>query len=234
MWRIRIFPCQRKFLQNFESSNHKLLFEFYADKELSDSLFSYEYILGLIFAVAAAPEIPMPEKWLIWVFKQRGQLSCEQQADKLTDVLMGLLQRQLKNMSDGKISLPADFQYPHEISPENHVSRWFAGLLAGHSQLENVWQQAWQKMGAQSAEQIFVLQRDLRHCLGLFSTFADIPLALQQAQDKGGSEHQTKLEGSLPKIFLSLPESLQTYVNLSGKLVDFLPNQFETFSKEIK
>jgi uncharacterized protein len=221
-------------LQHFESNNHKLLFEFCSNKELSGSLFSYEYILGLIFAVAAAPEIPMPEKWLVWAFRQRGQLSSEQQADKLTDVLIGLLQRQLKNMSDGKISLPSEFHYPHEISPESNVSRWFAGLLAGHSQLENVWQQAWQKMGLQSEEQIFILQRDLRHCLGVFSTFADIPLALQQAQDKGGSAHRVKLEALLPKIFLSLPESLQTYVNLSGKLVDFLPNQFETFSQDLK
>ncbi|MFT4937963.1 MAG: hypothetical protein ACI88A_000985 [Paraglaciecola sp.] len=221
-------------MQHFESSNHRLLFEFFSSEELSGSLYSYEYILGLIFAVAAAPEIPMPEQWLTWVFKQRGQLSSEQQADKLTDVLVGLLQQQLKNMSDGKISLPVEFQYPHEIGPKNNVSRWFSGLLAGHSQLEGVWQQAWQKMGAQSAQQIFVLQRDLRHCLSVFSTFADIPLALQQAQDKGGSAKQAKLEGLLPKIFLSLPESLQTYVNLSGKLVDFLPNQFETFTQECK
>jgi uncharacterized protein len=137
-------------------------------------------------------------------------------------------------MSDGKISFPAEFQYPQEIDPENNVSRWFAGLLAGHSQLESVWQQAWQKMGAQSEKQIFVLQKDLRHCLGVFSTFADIPLALQQAEDKGGSAQQTRLKNLLPKIFLSLPASLQTYVNLSGRLVDFLPNQFETFSQELK
>lgn len=218
-------------MQQFESISHQTLSDMCADSTLTGVLQSYDYICGLIFAVASSPEIPMPEQWLLWVFKQRGRLRDEQQADGLSDALMALLQQQLKDMSDECISLPADYQYPQDISRQNRVSQWFSGLLAGHSQLEPVWQHAWMKMGKQAEPQMFILQKNLRHCLSLFSSFADIPLALEQAAEKGGSTQKERLENMLPKIFLSLPESLTTYVKLSGKLVDYLPNQFETFKK---
>ena len=198
---------------------------------LSGTLHGYDYIRGVIFAVAASPEIPMPQQWLLWVFKQRGQLSDEQQADNITDVLMGLLQQQLKDMSDECIMLPNSYRFSENTPDDNNVSRWFRGLLAAHSQLEPVWNHAWMKMGKQAEPQMFVLQKDLRHCLSLFSTFANIPLALEQAAEKGGEAHKEQLDKMLPKIFLSLPESLKTYVKLSGRLVDYLPNQFETFKK---
>jgi uncharacterized protein len=72
------------------------------------------------------------------------------------------------------------------------------------------------------------LQKDLSHCLYMFTTFADIPLAVKQAENRGNDQ----LLNILPKIFLSFPETLKTYVGLSGRLVDYLPNQFETFEQK--
>jgi uncharacterized protein len=218
-------------LQQFESNSHQALAELCADGALAGALHSYDYIHGLIFAVASAPEIPMPEQWLPWVIKQRGQLRDEQQADSLSDALMVLLQQQLKDMSDERITLPSEYNYAPNVAANSPVSQWFCGLLAGHSQLEDVWLDAWGKMGKQGDSEIFSLQKDLKHCLRLFSTFADIPLALEQAAEKDGEDKRTELEQMLPTIFLSLSRSLIIYVGLSGRLVDYLPNQFETFQK---
>ena len=212
-------------MNKFESVVHQQLFELCEQVELEDVLHSYDYICGLIFAVAAAPEIPMPETWLVWVFKQRGQLSSTEQADHLTDVLMGLLQWQLRQMRDELVTLPPGCRLCEPPQHSVALSDYCAGLLAGHSQLEVVWQTSWQKMKLDTPQQLTDLQKDFRHCLLMFSTFADIPLAIKQAKARG-NENFPQL---LAKIYLSLPEALGKYVALSGAMVDFLPDQFETF-----
>ena len=218
-------------MQQFESNSHQTLAALCADQALAGVLHSYDYIGGVIFAVASAPEIPMPEQWLPWVIKPHGKLRDEQQADRLSDVLMGLLQQQLKDMSDERIALPAEHSYPQGGAINSAVSQWFCGLLVAHSHLEGVWLEAWGKMGNQAEGEMFSLQKDLKHCLRLFSTFADIPLALEQATENGGDSKRAELERMLPTIFLSLSTSLTSYVGLSGRLVDYLPNQFESFKK---
>jgi uncharacterized protein len=178
---------------------------YYCDHLLKGILHPIEYVQGLVFAVAAAPEIPMPDKWLLWVFKQHGQITDIQQADKLTDLLMKELQRQLQLMRTNSIELPQHFAFP--------------------SLLETVWQDAWDRVEKQAPEQLPSMQKNLRHCLSMFTTFADISFARNQAIQQ--SNHD--LEAQLPTIFLSLTDALQTYVRLSGVLVDFMPDQFETF-----
>ena len=196
-------------------------------KALSGVLHPYAFIRGLIFAVAAAPEIPMPEVWLPWAIKTNNQLTSTEQADELTDILMKVLQEQLKDMSEEKIALPKDVTFTPQSQESSPVAIWCQGLLFGHSQLEPIWQQAWNKMKVSEKTQMQQLQKDLSHCLYMFSTFADVPLAVKQAEGRGNDQ----LLNILPKIFLSFPQTLKTYVGLSGRLVDFLPNQFETFVK---
>ena len=94
-------------MQKFESDPQLLLKTLCDSKELADVIHPYAFIQGLIFTVAAAPEIPMPEKWLPWAIKTNNQLTSIEQADQLTDVLMKALQQQLKNMSEEKIQLPS-------------------------------------------------------------------------------------------------------------------------------
>lgn len=196
---------------------------------LQNILHPYQYIRGMIFSVSAAPEIPMPEQWLVWALTQRGQITSTQQADKLTDILMGLLQQQLRDMRDDKISLPASLELPNDYTASSPLSQWMMGLLAGHSQLESVWQQAWDRVANHAPQALPKMQKDLTFCLGMFSTFADIPLALEQADLKGNQD----LKEKLPTVFLSLPQALNQYVALSGKLVDYLPDQFETFTQSV-
>lgn len=214
-------------MQKFESDPQLLLKTLCDSKELADVIHPYAFIQGLIFTVAAAPEIPMPEKWLPWAIKTNNQLTSIEQADQLTDVLMKALQQQLKNMSEEKIQLPSGITFNENEQGQSTLSQWCQGMLLGHSQLESVWQDAWNKMQVTEAEKMQQLQKDLSHCLYMFSTFADVPLAVKQAQSRGNDQ----LLNILPKIFLSFPQTLKTYVGLSGRLVDFLPNQFETFQK---
>lgn len=210
------------------SSKHPDDLSHYCNHLLKDVLHPFEYVQGLVFAVAAAPEIPMPDKWLLWVFKQHGQINNIQQADQLTDLLMKELQRQLQLMRCDSITLPEEFEFP--TSNDAPVSVWLTGLLAGHSLLETVWQEAWDRVTKQAPKQLPSMQKNLRHCLSMLTTFADIPLAISQANQQGNSE----LEAQLPKIFLSLSDALHTYVNMSGMLVDFMPDQFETFVQDSK
>ena len=202
---------------------------------LSHALFSVDYLKGLVFAVASAPEIPMPEVWLPWIFRQHGQVPDTQTADKLTDLLMSLLQHQLRLMRDEQVTLDSAYVLPENAqcvqSSDLALSRWCSGVLAGHSQLESVWNNAWQKMQKKSPDAMQAAAKDLTHCLTMLSTFADLPLAYEQAKKRQNEEQFVLL---LPTVFLSLQPALKTYVGLSGKLVEYLPNQFETFSQPRK
>jgi uncharacterized protein len=212
-------------MQNFESNTHASLSSLCESKELLDVLHPYAFIQGIVFAVAAAPEIPMPEKWLPWAIKTSNQLTSTEQADNLADILMKMLQEKLKSMSEEKVHLPMGVTFSQQGQEQSSVAVWCQGMLFGHSQLEPVWQHAWDKMQLSEATQMQQLQKDLSHCLYMFTTFADIPLAVKQAESRGNDQ----LLNILPKIFLSFPQTLKTYVGLSGRLVDYLPNQFETF-----
>lgn len=215
-------------MQKFESPAHASLSALCQSDELLGVLHPYAFIQGVVFAVAAAPEIPMPEKWLPWAIKTSHQLTSTEQADNLTDILMKTLQEQLKSMSEEKIQLPLGITFQQEGQEQSSVAVWCQGMLFGHSQLEPVWQNAWNKMQASEMTQMQQLQKDLSHCLYMFTTFADIPLAVKQAESRGNDQ----LLNILPQIFLSFPQTLKTYVGLSGRLVDFLPNQFETFEQK--
>ncbi|MDO6694119.1 UPF0149 family protein [Aliiglaciecola sp. 3_MG-2023] len=186
------------------------------------------YLAGLVFAVSAAPEIPMPDVWLGWAFKQRGAGISESEIDHIAEVLMGVLQHELANMRENLIEYPEKGKpLPDDLNQDIAVSQWLQGLLTGHSHLESVWQSCWQQVENQQPDKVQGFQRDLKHCLLMFSSFANIPMALEQAK----KVNNLKLLDNLPKIYASLPTALKTYVDLSGQLAKFLPHQFETFSQ---
>ncbi|MCY7295327.1 UPF0149 family protein [Alteromonas sp. a30] len=185
------------------------------------------YIDGVLFAVSAAPEIPMPEVWLPWVVKNQGGIQ-QKHIDQLMGVLLERLKSRLSSMRDERFYLPERCQFEAQSSNQD-LTDWLTGLLVGHQQLESVWQDAWQHMLKGAPEEQAALRRDLSHCLRMFSTFADPTLAIQQAKETGN----LSLEGKLAQIFLSFPKALQQYVDISGKLVSYLPNQFELYQEPI-
>lgn len=61
----------------------------------------------------------------------------------------------------------------------------------------------------------------------MLTTFADIPLAIS----KKSPQQQPVFVAALPQLFLSLPGAIEQYVELSGQVAAYLPNQFEQFSQ---
>ena len=172
-------------MQKFESAAHASLHSLCESEKLLDVLHPYAFIQGVVFAVAAAPEIPMPEKWLPWVIKTSNQLISTEQADEITDILMKLLQQQLKSMSEEKIHLPMDITFIQDGQKQSSVAVWCQGMLFGHSQLETTWQDAWSKMQVSEVIQMQQLQKDLSHCLYMFSTFWSSPTSGKTGWEKG-------------------------------------------------
>ena len=184
------------------------------------------YLQGLIFGVAACPEIPMPEQWMPWVLRANANTAISKpQADELADYLMGQLRDTLDTMRKDKPLLPAGYEWQGKAHQQSDLKRWLSGLLTAHQQLEKQWQQAWQ-MGEQTLD-LPALSARLNRCLKLFSTLADPALRLQQTP----AAKRQELEDGVPRLAASLPAMLKEYVETSGALVQGLPNQFEVVPK---
>jgi len=216
-------------------SQDDLLAELCQQKPFQSALHRYYYIHGLITAVSACPEIPMPEQWMAWTFKASSAKLNTSEQDKVANALMTTLQSQLRCMTEKSALMPNETAFTDSelqkvndtLSVNSPLSLWCSGLLAGHSQLENVWLNAWDKMLEKEPTQLKARQKQLKHVLSMLSTFANVPLAIEQAENNGNSA----LRNHLATIARSLPNALNEYVDLSGSLVSYIENQFETFVK---
>jgi uncharacterized protein len=204
------------------------LLQIYQKPENAAILHSRFYVEGAIFGAGVSPEIPMPDVWLPWAIKHQGQMKNNQQADAITDALFDYFKFCLQQMKANQQVLPNYCRFendPEDWGSDSALSQWLQGLLSAHSSMESVWQNAWQLMQSKNPEKAPQLAKQLKHSLGMFSTFADINLAIAQANKRGQVDFITKL----PLIAKSLPETLKTYVSISGELASYLPNQFESF-----
>ena len=217
----------------------------YLKAENQQVLHPQPYVEGVLFGAGVTPEIPMPDAWLTWTIANHGQMRNTQQADQITDALFAYFKQCLAMMTNNEVALPTYILHMiEELKSENlggdsDISKlladnspsalWLNGLLQAHAHTETVWQNAWKLMQAKSSEvdheKAEDLAKKLKHSLSMFSTFADIELAKQQAISRG----QQDFEAKLPLIAQSLPSALSTYVEVSGELAAYLPNQFETF-----
>lgn len=203
------------------------LLSLYENADNASILHSRYYVEGVVLGATAAPEIPMPDVWLPWAIKHHGQMKNNKQADAITDDLFAYFKWCLSRMRDNNLALPAYCKFDTDENKEA-LSQWLQGLLAAHSSMHQTWQHAWDKMQSKAPDKAPKLAKDLKHCLSMFSTFADVELAAKQALERGDKT----LDKQLPIIAKSLANSLSTYVNLSGELAAYLPHQFETFVQE--
>lgn len=202
----------------------------YKDPRQARFLHSQAYVEGCLLGACACPEIPLPDAWLPWVIEHHNQIESAEQADRITDVLFGFFKQCLANMHNNTLKLPDYAVYKEDDS--RALRDWCKGLLIAHSAREEYWQGAWSKMQAKSATKAPLLAKDLKHCLLMFTTFANPHEAIEQANEKDGSGKA--LAKKLPTIAKSLNECLLKYVAISGELAAFLPNQFETFQKDMQ
>ena len=202
------------------------------------------YVDGMIFAVAAAPEIPMPEQWMPWLIQSSDSKLVDKDVDELADTLMNGLRAHLDFMRKSKSPLPSQLTEAIEVKgvmrPSKELESWLNGLLQVHKQLEPVWQNAWNHLEKRSAKNKSdgenKLDEDkvtepaearLSRCLKLFSTLANIELALSYRNET----QVAQLESNIRMLVKQLPSVLADYTRLSGELAQALPNQFETFSQ---
>ncbi len=202
------------------------------------------HVDGMIFAVAAAPEIPMPEQWMPWLIQSSDSKLVDKDVDKLADTLMNGLRAHLDLMRQSKSPLSSELTEAIEVKgvmrPSKELESWLNGLLQVHKQLEPVWQNAWNHLEKRSAKNKSdgenKLDEDkvtepaearLSRCLKLFSTLANIELALSYRNET----QVAQLESNIRMLVKQLPSVLADYTRLSGELAQALPNQFETFSQ---
>ncbi|WP_269518881.1 UPF0149 family protein [Alteromonas sp. BMJM2] len=201
-----------------------------------------EKVDGMIFAVAACPEIPMPEQWMPWLIQSGSSRLVDSDVDILADTLMNGLRSHLDYMRQGRIALPPYCVDGVESKgdtkrPSYALSQWLTGLLFVHKNVESVWQNAWQQAEKKESNIDTDLgekkgiseppEARLTRCLKMFSTLANIELAYQQRS----AEQVTQLSENLPLLIQQLPALLKDYTNLAGDLACALPNQFETFAE---
>lgn len=207
------------------SDSLESLQRFCEHEDFSDVMHDANYIRGLLFAVCASPEIPMPEQWFVWIINNSGQLK-DSDVNKLSDLLINLLREQLQCMREEKVHLPSDLTYENS---QEALQRYMSGLVAGHGLLESHWDNAWQSMLNEKPEDSKLLYEDLMRCLKMFTTFANTKMAIEQATARG----QDNFAQSLPALSQSLSTILQDYVRISGQLVSYLPNQFEVYQDKL-
>ena len=196
---------------------------------------------GMIFAVAATPEIPMPEQWMPWLIQQSGSRLIDTDVDELADTLMNGLRAHLDFMRQGLMPVDAQLFVPVDtntgVKPSAELVLWLNGLLRVHKLVEPVWQNAWRhldkKQNAGTPDDINTGKNNetpevrLSRCLKMFSTLANIELALKHRNP----EQAAQLKDNLALLIKQLPALIQDYIKLAGELASALPNQFEMFNK---
>ena len=199
----------------------------YNNPQQAEFLQSQYFVEGALMGACACPEIPLPDVWLPWIIKHHGQMQSAEQADAITDILFVHFKYLLAQMHDNSITLPSYAVYSE--MDYSALSQWCEGLLMAHSATEKCWQGAWHKMQQKNPDGAPAMAKDLKHCLLMFSTFAQPDKAIADAALKGDSE----LSDKLPIIAKSLGQTLRQYIKISGDLAAYLPNQFETFKQPL-
>ncbi|MBD3586202.1 YecA family protein [Salinimonas sp. HHU 13199] len=189
---------------------------------------------GLMIAVCAAPEIPLPEQWMPWFIRQdpdAPRLS-QTQIDELAQRLMYCLRDTLNLMRLEAPLIPDALL--HDEQPGSALQLWLTGLLRGHQHLEQTWQNAWKRAQDNPAQDSGLDNEDparrLRRCLKFFSTLADIDTAMKIRD----AAQQAQLQQSLHTLVKQLPSIVDEYIKLAGELAAFLPNQFEMYDGKLE
>lgn len=185
-------------------------------------IYSSEYISGMIFAIAACPELPMPNHWLPLVFKSPPERAKEFEINQLFDDLMSLFKVQLLDIQCSKIGLPAKCGSNDNESSDTSIAQWCKGFVFAHSNNQSCWQRAWDIKSSDS-ELSKVYSKDLSRILKLTSTLADFTFALEQRQEP---QRKALLDNKI-SLHKSLIPCLKEYLVIAEELSKVLPENIE-------
>lgn len=203
------------------------LSKLYQSKSDTYFLHNQAFVEGVIIGACACPEIPLPDVWLPWTIKQHNKVENNAQADRIFEQLFDYFRQVLASVKQQSVLLPV---YVEEVTSDEDITNnteredFLSGVLLAHQASERTWQMAWDKMAKAEPENMQVQAKRLKHCLMMFSTFANVKQALAKAKKQNNAD----LVEKLPTIAKSLPDAFKTYLAISDSLVEFLPDQFET------
>lgn len=172
---------------------------------------SYHAMQGFLFAVTAAPEMVMPSEFLPLVWgEQEPEFADPAEARAVFGGLMALYNEVSAGISDSGASLPRDCPLLDDpianFEPEAPVSQWSRGFIAGHSWLEECWQDP---LVEDSDDEIleFVVT------LGFFQS-----RRLAESLLKEGSLAATNLDDVAQRIHRSFPDALSAYAGIGRRI----------------
>ena len=181
-----------------------------------------EYISGMIFAIAACPELPMPNHWLPLVFKSPPERAKDQQINQLFDDLMSVFKVQLLDIQSSEIGLPSQCVSVNNECSDASIAQWCKGFVFAHSNNQSCWQRAWD-IKSDDTKLIKKYSKDLSRILKLTSTLADFTFALEQRQE---SQRKALLDNKL-SLHKSLIPCLREYLVIAEELSKVLPENIE-------
>ena len=185
-------------------------------------LHTQPFVEGVIVGACACPEIPLPDVWLPWTIKQHNKVENNAQADRVFEQLFEYFRLVLSSIKRQQLVLP-DYINERDIQKNKNMQDFLSGVLFAHGASEKIWQTAWDKIAIVEPEKMQAHAKSLKHCLMMFTTFANVEQAIKRADKQNNPEMIEKL----PQIAKSLPDAFKKYFEISDELVAFLPDQFE-------
>ena len=168
----------------------------------------------------------MPDEWLTWTIKTHGKVKDSAQADHLFALLFDYFKEVLATMKQNQSLLPT-YITDAGLRTNSKMHDFFKGLLFAHQACEKTWQQAWNEMQKNAPDKMTEQAKQLKHCLLMFTTFANPTKAIENQSPEKRDDFALKLT----QVAKSLPEAFALYLRLSGNLVAYLPAQFESYAE---
>ena len=194
--------------------------------QLAQVTFSTDYIAGVVFAISASPEIPMPQEWFALTFSTQPERASQQLLNEYCDDLIELFKAQAIDIQNRHIWHPPHTHDEPALTRDSTLAHWCRGFLFAHKHLEAQWRRGWHLVSQKEPAKVVEFDRTLTRVLKLASTLADFEFALQQRQ----APQRQQLTASRHQLIASLASCLREYIVIAESLSMVLPEirEFET------